>query len=238
MAVSQTVTGTAGSWLELENAATLLDPEPLALEMGVQRLRSGQLHVAARTDMPGCKGRMFEWWFHFRPDTQQYAWWHPLDHVSSGWLGADSSTHVDSTHVVEEKLGAEEIHAIQIHFIDETETFGDAAAGARQRGDVSAVVCATLGFGEEPARDGRGRPVGARFAHIGRDTDAGMVLRSRFWLGAGLGLTPEETAEAVPEPLGLGLMRHAHTEFKYLARFLPSLYWAENRDTETLTAPW
>jgi hypothetical protein len=65
-----------------------------------------------------------------------------------------------------------------------------------------------------------------------------MVLRSRFWLGAGLGLSPKETAKANPEGLGLDLMRHANTEFKYLARFLPSLYYAENRGLEDLAAPW
>jgi hypothetical protein len=34
-------------------------------------------------------------------------------------------------------------------------------------------------------------------------------------------------------------MRHAHTEFiKYLARFLPSLYIAEQRDEEAVELPW
>jgi hypothetical protein len=33
-------------------------------------------------------------------------------------------------------------------------------------------------------------------------------------------------------------MRHANTEFKYLARFLPSLYYAENREQEDLEVPW
>src|SRR5919198_4701739 len=90
--------------VELDQAHLLLDPEPLPLEMGIQRLGSGQLHVAARTDMPGCKGRMFEWWFRFAPDTQQYAWWHPLDHLSSTWRETNPRTHIGSTHVVEERL--------------------------------------------------------------------------------------------------------------------------------------
>ena len=33
-------------------------------------------------------------------------------------------------------------------------------------------------------------------------------------------------------------MRHAYTEFHHLARFLPSLYIAENRDVEVPTLPW
>ena len=225
--------------VELDQAHLLLDPEPLPLEMGIQRLPSGQLHVAARTDMPGCKGRMFEWWFRFAPDTQQYAWWHPLDHVSSTWRETNPRTHIGSTHVVEERLGADEVHAIQIQFHDPAELLGDErVARARESGDVSALVYAHCGFGEEPPRDERGRPIGTRLLHIGRDTADGMVLRSRFWLGAGLDLPPEEIEQQIPDEVGLGLMRHANTEFKYLARFLPSLYIAEERDHERVELPW
>jgi hypothetical protein len=231
----KTLTSTS---FELDNAVALLDPAPLALEMGVQRLPSGLLHVAARTDMSHCKGRMLEWWFRSAPDTRQYIWWHPIDHVSSRWLDTNPVTHVGSTHVVEEKLGGREVQSVQIHFVEEGETFGEAAARARELGHVSALVCATIGFGQDPARDERGRPVGARLALIARDTEDGMVLRSHFWLGAELGLPPEQLVEVVPNELGLDLMRHADTEFKYLARFLPSLYTAENREIEDVVLPW
>src|SRR5919204_3966122 len=224
--------------VELDQAHLLLDPEPLPLEMGIQRLPSGQLHVAARTDMPGCKGRMFEWWFRFAPDTQQYAWWHPLDHVSSTWRETNPRTHIGSTHVVEERLGAEEVHPLQINFQDPAELLGEErVTNARESGDVSALVYAHCGFGADPPRDERGRPIGTRLLHIGRDTEEGMVLRSRFWLGAGLDLPSDEIEQQIPDEVGLGLMRHANTEFKYLARF-PSLYFAEEREREEVALPW
>src|SRR4051794_38534578 len=122
--------------VEVDDADILLTPDPLPLEMGVQRLPSGALHVAARTDMHGCKGSMFEWWFRFAPDTQQYAWWHPLDHVSSDWRETSATTHIGSTHLVDEKLGGDEVHKLQIHFRDPTETFSpDAVSRARANGD-------------------------------------------------------------------------------------------------------
>ena len=31
----------------------------------------------------------------------------------------------------------------------------------------------------------------------------------------------------VPEDIGLGLMRHCHSEFTYLAKALPSLYYGD-----------
>jgi DAPG hydrolase PhiG domain len=225
--------------VEVEQGAVFLDPSPHALEMGVQRLPSGQLLVAARTPMPGCAGRMFEWWFRFAPDTRQYAWWHPLDHVSSRWIETSPRTHVGSTHLVEERLGADEVYELQVHFIDPAELFGAAAVEeAFDSGHVSAIVAAQLGMGADPIRDERGRPNMGRMAHIARDTPDGMVLRSRFWLGAGSGLPAEQLEQMIPDAIGLGLMQHAYTEFTFLSRILPPLYAAENRDTEPVPLPW
>ena len=65
---------------------SLLDPAPLRLETGIARLPGGGLVVAARTDLHGCKGRMFDWWFKFFQTTQHIKWWHPQDHVEHrGW---------------------------------------------------------------------------------------------------------------------------------------------------------
>ncbi|HEX3688707.1 MAG TPA: hypothetical protein VHV28_03395 [Solirubrobacteraceae bacterium] len=225
---------------EVPDAAALLDPGPVAIETGVVRLESGVLHVAARTDMPRCTGRMFEWWFRFAPDTQQYAWWHPSDHVSSDWKETSPQTHIGSTHIVRERLaGSETVHDLQIHFIDPRELFGaQAYDDALERGDVSGTVAAMIGIGTDPLRDERGRPNMGRMAHICRDTPDGMVLRSRFWLGAGTGLPAEQLSEVIPDTMGLDLMVHAHTEFKSLARFLPSLYVAENREAQAPPELW
>ena len=57
-------------------------------------------------------------------------------------------------------------------------------------------------------------------------------------LGGGSGLPPDALRAAIPDEVGLGLMRHAHTEFKYLSRFLPSLYIADQREAEPVDLPW
>ena len=49
--------------MDLSEVGALLDPKPLPLETGYERLPSGALHVAVRTDMHGCSGEMLEWWF-------------------------------------------------------------------------------------------------------------------------------------------------------------------------------
>src|SRR5574341_1931697 len=57
-----------------------------------------------RTDMHGCKGAMFEWWFGWGPLTREYVWWHPVDHVFSEWLDLTPGNGIGSTHIVDERL--------------------------------------------------------------------------------------------------------------------------------------
>jgi len=38
--------------------------------------------------------------------------------------------------------------------------------------------------------------------------------------------------------LGIDLMQHAHTEFKYLAAFLPSLYIADPQERAAAVSVW
>jgi hypothetical protein len=218
--------------MEFSETSALLRPEPLPLEMGIERLPSGQLHVAVRTLMTGCTGAMFEWWFGWGPGTREYAWWHPGDHVSSKWVDLDGGSGIGSTHVVDERLGGEEVHSLRIRFHDPAEIYGDALAVARDRGDISAAVTANIGFGAEPPRDDDGRPLGGRLVHLGRDTAFGLVLRSNFWLGWGL-----EGAD-VPDEVGLSLMKHSGAEWIYLTQFLPALYMAERREVEPAPAAW
>lgn len=52
------------------------------------------------------------------------------------------------------------------------------------------------------------------------------------------GAAREALEEALPEAVGLGLMRHATSEFTYLSRFLPSLSIVEQRASEAVADPW
>jgi DAPG hydrolase PhiG domain len=45
--------------MKLEEAGLLLNPTPMPLETGYERLPDGVLHVACRTDLHGCTGEMF-----------------------------------------------------------------------------------------------------------------------------------------------------------------------------------
>ena len=228
-------------FMELNDADRLLDPAPMHLETGFERLDNGILHVAVRTDLHRCSGAMFEWWFRSRPDTRQYVWWHPVDHLSSAWSEWVEGTHVGSIHLVEEFFTGLPPEKLAIQFRDPAEFF-DAAAyrSARAEGRVSAAICGRVGFGHEPERD-EGRVLGGRLLHIARDTEWGSVLRSHFYMGQDLvamGKSADEIESLFTNEFGQALLMHCYNEFTFLSRFLPSLYAGETRHVNKVNLPW
>jgi hypothetical protein len=229
--------------VELTEIAALLDPTPMPLETGYERLPDGTLHVACRTDMHGCAGEMFEWWFRFRPDTQQYIWWHPVDHRSSVWAGALApDSHVGSEHVVVEELTGIPAKDLTIQFRDPAEFFDPGAyAAARSSGAVSAAVLARIAMSHRPERRPDGAVLGGRLLHIGRDTPWGLALRSHFYLGTdlpGAGLAPAQVEAEVPIELAMALLQHCYNEFTFLSKFMPSLFLGEHPDRTATPLPW
>ena len=228
--------------MQLNEVNRLLDPSPMQLETGYERLPNGVLHVACRTDLHGCTGEMFEWWFRSRPDTQQYIWWHPVDHVYSGWIGGTTDTHVGSTHKVVEFFTGLPAEKLLIQFRDCNEFFdAETYKNARADGRISAAVCGRTGMSWDAPALPDGRLLGGRLLHIARDTPWGCALRSHFYMGQDLplaGKSPQEIEEMVPDVFAAGLLQHCYNEFTFLSRFLPSLFIAENRDTHKVHLPW
>lgn len=228
--------------MRLDEADRLLDPTPMPLELGYERLDDGVLHVAARTDMHGVTGEQFEWWFRSRPATREYIWWHPVDHVFSDWEGGTSDTHVGSEHIVTEKFTGLPAQDLKIQFRDNSEFFTPAKyAAAREAGSITASVCGRVSNSWDGPRGAGGELIGGRLLHTGRDTSWGLALRSQFFLGQdlpGLGLSPAQVEEEVPTEFGIALLQHCYNEFTYLSRFLPSLFAGENRDKVLPPLPW
>lgn len=222
----------------LADIDTLLDPSPLRLETGITRLPGGGLVVAARTDLHGCKGRMLDWWFTFFETSQHIKWWHPHDHVEhrgwdAHWQRGESYIGA-SIHAVESLADIPPV-AAKLKFHDPRECFDPARLeAARKRQDVSAAVYARIGFGDAIALDADGDPMDGDMIHLARDTPFGCVLRSRFYLGKASAHPEHE----VPDTLGLNLLRHCYTEFTYLSRFLPSIYYGEHANGEKAPLPW
>lgn len=228
--------------MEFDQRNQLFSPNALPLEMGIHRLPSGVLHVAARSDMRNCKGQMLNWWFGFLGTLEHYKWWHPGDHKGLQWDEKwKRGSYIGATCVVDESLaGSDEVHRLHIKFHAPEDIFPPKELErAYANGGVSALVCATIGFGDNPQMDANGNMIGGRFIHAAYDTPSGCALRNRFWLGAGVEAPPEVIETIAPDQLGISLMEHANTEYTILSRFLPSLYCAENyKNSDDLNIAW
>jgi hypothetical protein len=208
--------------MKIGDASQLLQQDPAPLEDGFKTLDDGMGFVAVRTEMPGCSSEMIKWWFSHVQTTEQYKQWHPKDHIWSDWKGPrDTGEYIGGTHLVHERLGGDAIAKLKLNFRDPT-TILDAEQ--LQSADVGVAIYARGGPLNLPLWTGH-------VLHLVRDTDAGCVMRSRFWLG--------DVKPAVPLLSGIvrreltsddtlsGLHRHCAEEMKILAGFLPDLFTRE-----------
>ena len=229
--------------MDFADRARLLDPKPMALELGWERHASGVLHVAVRTDLHGCTGEMLEWWFASRPATREYRWWHPLDHVSSAWIEGTAGVVPGAIHQVVERFTDLPEQELSIQFRDPAEYFDtEVIERARKTGEISALLCIGGGEGHDPRRTPDGRVVGTRLIHIGRDTPWGLVLRSHFFMGQDLAdhaaMSPAQIASIFPDVQAPNMLQHCYDEFTFLSRFLPGIWTAEGCAPTAIRRPW
>jgi hypothetical protein len=208
----------------------LLCPAPIRLEMGIERHSKGALVVACRTVMVSCTGNMLDWWFKYFETEEHLLWWHPLDHKrhfgwDTNWM--KGKQYIGATVRAQESLGDIPPISATIKFLEPSELFGkELFKDAVRQANVSAAIFAGIGFGDDLALDDVGTPTSGRMMHVARDTAEGLVLRSRFVLG----LRSDESNQTVPDEVGLGLMRHCHSEFSYLSNVLPLLFFGDRNN--------
>lgn len=224
--------------LPLSRLDRLLDPAPLPGETGWCRLADGCGYVAVRTEMPGVTGEMVDWWFDWHPrDPDRYRAWHPRAHRDNRLDPAPrtgAKAHWGAIHHPVEDVGAGVVHA-RIAFRAPTALGFSTDALADER--VATIVCGRVG-------DDRRRTWHSTMAHVFLRDGDGVLLRSRFWLGAGIrpfGPRPLAAAgaavldrpavrrRAIPAAVPRALARHCAEEYANLAAFLPGLH-ARERD--------
>jgi hypothetical protein len=223
----------ASDALPREQMDRLLDPAPLAAENGWCVLADGVAYVAARTAMPGVSAEMVDWWFDWHPhDPLRYRVWHPAAHVSNSVERprvAGAKAHWGTVHHPVEDVGTGVVHA-RIAFVAPSEIgfSGDALDDPR----IATIVCGYAG-------DDRLRVRHTPMVHVFLAADEGVVLRSRFWIGAALRpYAPAPIAapaawllgnsfvrrRALPRGLPYALARHCAEEYANLGALLPELY--------------
>lgn len=222
----------SGAALALTDSDRLLDPAPLQPETGWCWLPDGVGYVAVRTEMPGVTGEMLDWWFDWHADDPiRYRIWHPLAHIGNTIERPPqrrAKAHWGAVHHPVEDVGTGAVNArIEFHSPMEMGMTTDALADQ----NVATVVC---GYAGDDTRRVRHTPM----FHVVLKQPQGVVMRSRFWLGATLQPygpagpiarpiinRPVIRRAALPRELPRALATHCAEEYANLAALLPEL-WA------------
>jgi hypothetical protein len=217
--------------LALAAVDRLLEPGGLEAETGWCTLPDGVGYVSVRTAMPEVSAQMVDWWFDWHPrESMRYRIWHPAAHHANSYeppAKPGEKAHWGAVHHPVEDVGLGTVHArIAFHSPPEMGMAGDAS----ERPDVATIVC---GYAGDDRRRVRHTPM----FHVFMRSERGVVLRSRFWLGAALAPLgvlaapgalvlnrPLVRRAALPTGLPRALAQHCAEEFANLAALLPELY--------------
>jgi len=223
----------AGAALDRRALDRLLDPAPLEVETGWCMLPDGVAYAAVRTEMPGVTAEMVEWWFGWHPhDSLRYQIWFPGAHESTTYepprvTGAQPHWGAVVHPVEDIGLGME---PLRIAFLPPTRLGFSTDALDDPR--VATIVGGLVG-------DDRRRVQHTLMVHVYLAAPDGLVLRSRFWMGAairpyGPALFANPVGRAinhrvvrrlfVPRRAPRIMAEHCAAEYAHLAALLPELH--------------
>jgi hypothetical protein len=219
-----------------EELNTLLDAGHHKVENGYCLLADGTAYVASRTPFPGATGEMLSWFFWwYMGESQRYSLWYPYNRISAKAAEpaaltrpglAHEQRYMGNTVHVTEYVGPKRVK-VKTHFVQPSAWGLD--TNRFVRAGIVAQICGEIILG--------GVRVG-RMLRLARETNDGIELRTRFWLGDRITIgSPLGSVNVAPALRALGLKRTlinsttAHEQLfndqvgmTHLAGFLPQLY--------------
>ena len=210
---------------EFKDKNEILKNEELQKETGYGFLKNGTAVVSMTCPMPGITVDMINWWFWWHPQaSERYRAWYPGDHKAVGYARKNREyfnqkslpEFQPNTQYPTETIGGSTM-PLQIDFV-RPEEFGFDREVMREN-NIPLIVCGHVGI--------RSFVKHTEMAHIFKQTDDGLFLISRFWMGQLL--WPKILRKIIiNEKLAKGMTEHCHQEYRNLAAMLPDLY-NENR---------
>lgn len=208
--------------LLLSEKDAVLSSHGLWYDAGYTKLPDGNMLVSMYCEMPGITEEMIKWWFHWHPkESARYKLWFPGEHFAISYSRRNkeyfSSEAVpdfeENTHYPVEKIG-NAVLPLEIRFVS-PENFGFSEKALRESGDPL-IISGHVGVF-------RGLVRHTEMAHIFFKTEKGLLLVSRFWIGA---LLKTELMRKIiaNENIASGMAEHCFIEYRNLAKKLPELY--------------
>ena len=214
---------------DLNNCDLILESDALQQEIGYSRFPDGSWMVSMVCPMPGITKEMIDWWFWWHcQENLRYQIWFPGDHISIKYHHKDRAYFEQSSvspsvlpsmppfqpnsQCPVERIGGT-IMPLRIDFIT-PEQFGF-TKDAMKRGNIATIVC-----GHVSAFNGL--VPHTEMAHIYKQTDDGLFLISRFWLGKTM--HPMLRKFVMTRDMARGMAEHCCVEYRNLVQILPGLY--------------
>ncbi len=205
-----------------ENMNDVLCDVLLQQEIGYGQLPDGSWLVSMKCPMPGITEEMIRWWFWWHPqDSLRYRVWFPGAHTGIRYHKKDCDYFRQNTvppfrantHYPKEKIGSVKL-PLRIDFVT-PEEFGFSAQ-LIQENHISQIVC-----GHVSAFNGLVKHT--EMAHIFKETEDGLFMISRFWLGK---TTKSKLLRKliITEKMAKGMAEHCCIEYRNLCQILPALY--------------
>ena len=204
-----------------ENRNDVLTDPALQQEVGFRQFPDGSWLVSMVCPMPGITKEMVDWWFWWHcQDNLRYQVWFPGDHISIKPHKKDRAyfeqeaqpAFQPNSQCPVEKIGGSKM-PLQIDFVT-PEQFGFTKE-AMEQGNIATVVCGHVSaFGSLIPH--------TEMAHIYKQTEDGLFMFSRFWLGKTM--NPLLRKFVMTENMARGMAEHCCIEYRNLAQILPGLY--------------
>jgi hypothetical protein len=207
---------------EFDDKNDILKSIDLQNEIGYSRFDDGSYLVSMTCPMPNITPEMIKWWFWWHPQQdERYQVWFPNEHYSISYAKKDKDyfsqkdmpEFKNNTQYPVERIGKIKM-PLAIDFV-EPEQFGFSKK-LMQKNDIPLIVCGHVGAM-------KGLVYHTEMAHIFKQTDNGLLLISRFWVGKRL-KNPLLRKIILTDETAKGMAEHCCVEYRNLAKILPQLY--------------
>ena len=200
----------------------ILTNTELQTEVGFEKMDDGTFLVAMICPMPNITVEMIEWWFWWHTqDSLRYQVWYSNDHISIKYHKKDRAffeqsnvpEFVPNTQCPVERIGGMKM-PLRIDFVTPVE-FGFSNE-LMQENNIPKIVCGHVGAFNNLVKH-------TEMAHIFKQTEDGLFMISRFWLGNTI-KNPLLKKLIITEDIAKGMAEHCCIEYRNLCEILPMLY--------------